>query len=342
MQSRLTAASTLPPPPAGRLLHRADICRTVDLVGAGYEFCGGQVSERTPLLDGLFHTLELRPGFVLHRTRLCDLQSLRTRVQLKPGLKLSLVVGGQVEVAMGSRRFRLGPRRAAAGGWHNDAALVALAEPAPFERIWQRGRHERKVSLTLLPEWLAASGLAAHPRVRDFCASHLATLPWRPSARIQALAEQIIQAPPLQPGLLNLYLESRAIEIAAEALSLIAGEPAAAPLPAPPRERERQRLLALRDWLDSGAADGCSLAQIAHHAGMSASALEAGFRTCTGASVFGYLRQRRLDAARRALEQQGVSVARAADIAGYTSAANFATAFRRRYGQTPREARLRC
>ena len=42
-----------PQPPAGRLLRRDDICRTVDLVGAGYEFCGKDVSERTPLLDGV-------------------------------------------------------------------------------------------------------------------------------------------------------------------------------------------------------------------------------------------------------------------------------------------------
>jgi AraC-like DNA-binding protein len=39
--------------------------------------------------------------------------------------------------------------------------------------------------------------------------------------------------------------------------------------------------------------------------------------------------------AREALERDGMSVAQAAYIAGYTSAANFATAFRRFFGTTP-------
>jgi AraC-like DNA-binding protein len=43
--------------------------------------------------------------------------------------------------------------------------------------------------------------------------------------------------------------------------------------------------------------------------------------------------------ARQALEQEGRSVGEAADIAGYTSAANFATAFKRHFGITPRQCR---
>ncbi len=341
--SLLPSPSPLPEPalpPTQRLLRRDDLRRSVALAGGGHEFIGGDIGPDTPLLDGLLHTLTLRPGLQLQRTQLRDLQTLRTRVPVGPGLRLSIVVGGPVEVALGRCRFQLGPQRHN-DNKRNDAALVALAEPETFERVWQHGRCERKVSLTLLPEWIDASGLGADVRVQRFCATHLARLPWQPSARVQALAEHIVQAPLLQPGLLNLYLESRAIDIAAEALALVAQQPVAQG-PPPLRQRERQRLLALRDWLDSGAADGCSLAQMAQQAGMSTTALAAGFRACTGSSVFGHLRQRRLEAARQALQQQGVSVARAADIAGYASAANFATAFKRRYGLTPRQLRARC
>ncbi|MDR1647090.1 MAG: AraC family transcriptional regulator, partial [Zoogloeaceae bacterium] len=58
-----------------------------------------------------------------------------------------------------------------------------------------------------------------------------------------------------------------------------------------------------------------------------------------GMTVFDYERQRRLLRARQALEQEGRSVGEAADIAGYTSAANFATAFKRHFGITPRQCR---
>ncbi len=56
-------------------------------------------------------------------------------------------------------------------------------------------------------------------------------------------------------------------------------------------------------------------------------------------AVHGQSDQHRLLRARQALEQEGRSVGEAADIAGYTSAANFATAFKRHFGITPRQCR---
>ncbi|WP_246767099.1 helix-turn-helix domain-containing protein, partial [Bordetella pertussis] len=53
------------------------------------------------------------------------------------------------------------------------------------------------------------------------------------------------------------------------------------------------------------------------------------------------LRGARLTRARLGLERDGLSVAQAACLAGYTSAANFATAFRRAFGVTPGQLRAR-
>jgi AraC-like DNA-binding protein len=55
-------------------------------------------------------------------------------------------------------------------------------------------------------------------------------------------------------------------------------------------------------------------------------------------TVFDYLRRARLLRARQALEREGRSIIEAAAIAGYTSPANFATAYRRRFGITPRQS----
>jgi AraC-like DNA-binding protein len=54
-----------------------------------------------------------------------------------------------------------------------------------------------------------------------------------------------------------------------------------------------------------------------------------------GRSVFEYIRLERAFAALRSGE---ASVQHASDLAGYASPANFATAFRRRFGLTPRDA----
>lgn len=78
---------------------------------------------------------------------------------------------------------------------------------------------------------------------------------------------------------------------------------------------------------------------IASHAGLSVNTVQRLFRAVHKTTVFDYARDRKLQRARQALEAGGISVAQAAFIAGYASAANFATAFKRRFGMTPKSAR---
>lgn len=318
-----------------------ELTRNLHLLGGDYQVAGMQAAPRA-VLRGRMETLELRPGLVLYRTELQDLCTLRTSNLLLPGLKLCMLVQGSSELSYGRRSFVLGPQ-----GGRSAAALVALAEPDRFTRHWQSGRAERKVSLTLMPEWLEANGVA-HGAVQAFCRQHLAVAPWQPSARAMALADQIGRPPEMDAGLRRLWLESRCLDIVVEALDVIArqGAGSAEGLAAPARHgaldaRSHRRLRALRDFLDSGEADALPLAAIARHAGMSAAHLQRHFPKVGGTSVVDYLRQRRLLRARQALERGEADVAGAAALAGYASAANFATAFRRVFGITPRQARQR-
>lgn len=344
VQASETFAEKAPPPPLdAALVRRADLASNLDLLGRDYRVAGPALGAVVPVLRGHFHTMQLRPGLVLHRTRVCDLYDMQTSVWLNPALKLTLVIDGATDMAFGTREFRFGPQRDGRGRLRHQATLLSLAEPDRFRRQWRRGRHESKVSLTLLPEWLEQEAVDDGPaveRLRAFRRCHLAVAQWEPSARAVGLAHQIVHAPPLTAPLARLYLESRAIELVAEALAVVAG----APVPEAPTlsTREHRRLRELCDLLDRGEADGWSLADIARHVGMSATTLQRAFRRFSGQTLSGYVRGRKLDHARDALERDGVSVAQAAALAGYTTAANFATAFRRRYGTTPRGLRARC
>lgn len=324
------------------MVRKRDMTRDIALVGGGYRFAGPSLAADEAVLQGEFHMVELRPGLILQRTRVCDLHDMQTSVQLNPGLKVSLLVEGASEISLGPLDFQLGPRRDNHGRVRNQGVLVAFAEPDCFRRQWRRGRREAKVSLTMQPEWLDYGVVddAEFDGVQAFRSRHLASLPWEPSPRALSLAHQIVHAPLLSPRLMHLYLECRAVELASEALMLIAR------LPLPPRPtlstRDHRRMRELTELIAGGGADGWSLAEFARNAGMSVTTLQRAFRAFSGESLCAYVRGRRLDAARSALERDGISVAQAADVAGYTSAANFATAFRRRFGTTPRTLRARC
>ncbi|BCL74787.1 transcriptional regulator [Jeongeupia sp. HS-3] len=290
--------------------------------------------EPLPLRDGLMLTRTDAP--VLHKR---DLGCTGAEAELDCGLNIALFLAGSADVSYGKRRLQLGSHCDTAGRLVNEAALVSVAQPDVFTRRATDSTIERKVSLTLSREWLDSSGLldgAEHDALRQFCRCHLAVQRWRPSARQIAVAESLLRPPAYAPLLEKLYLESRAIELVVQTLAQIA-----APTTTGLRPRELRQMQALRDYLDSGAADAHTLDDLARHAGLNVNAMQQRFKQLFGHTVFDYLRLRRLLVAREALERDGISVAEAADLAGYTSAANFATAFKRRFGITPKAARLR-
>jgi AraC-like DNA-binding protein len=53
------------------------------------------------------------------------------------------------------------------------------------------------------------------------------------------------------------------------------------------------------------------------------------------------MRETRLQAARDAMDKDGLTIGQAAFLAGYSSPANFSTAFKRVFGISPSEARER-
>jgi DNA-binding response OmpR family regulator len=81
------------------------------------------------------------------------------------------------------------------------------------------------------------------------------------------------------------------------------------------------------------------LASLAKSVGTNARRLNEAFRHCTGVTVFEYLREARMEQARKLLRETNLAVQVIACDLGYDNPANFATAFRARYGISPRDYR---
>ncbi|MEI2418033.1 AraC family transcriptional regulator [Orrella sp. JC864] len=293
-----------------------------------------------PVLQGVFDTLTLPSGLTVHRVDARELQGSEVHAVLKEGLRIALVVGGRAQVGFGNLSLHLGP--GARPGEPVLGAMVSVARPERFYRRGMRGAVERTVSISVPYTWLDAwLPLDARGQaIRAHAHTHLAVKTWPLSAQALALAEQLLVPAPVVPALWNLYVESRVLGLLSEAFGCWDRSQAPAPeASARLRPRDLQRMAQLRDWLDSGQADGLGLAEIAMHACMSVNTLQRHFRAAWGRTVVDYLRDARLERARAALERGGLSVTQAAWDAGYSSPANFATAFRRRYGLAPGQVR---
>ena len=94
-----------------------------------------------------------------------------------------------------------------------------------------------------------------------------------------------------------------------------------------PRIRSGHLLLALLTAPD--------LAQLAQSTGTSQRRLSEAFKKCVGVTIFEFLREERMKEARHLLANTSLDIQSIALEVGFTSGANFATAFRERFGISP-------
>jgi AraC-like DNA-binding protein len=82
-----------------------------------------------------------------------------------------------------------------------------------------------------------------------------------------------------------------------------------------------------------------SVSQLATHCGVSLRTLETAFVDFRGMTPVAHLRNMRLDRARQALEEDGVTVAAVASRCGFRSSTTFALEYRKRFGVSPSRVR---
>jgi AraC-like DNA-binding protein len=99
--------------------------------------------------------------------------------------------------------------------------------------------------------------------------------------------------------------------------------------------RTRRLIETAREILVASIADPPSIGALADQVGISERALNAGFRSLYGGTVYEVLRDERLAHARMALETGEASIKQVAHRVGYSHVSNFSTAFARRYGMPP-------
>lgn len=291
---------------------------------------GSIAGDSCALLQGRIALFQIRPGFYLYSADWIHLQDLTCQALLPPGIRILLRLQGCAKLTLDG--VRLLPDAAGCTG-----AVCALTAPASLVRQARAQTCERMLGLVLTPAWLEEVGLLRAGSQTDW-AWHPACRPWQPSARTAALANQLLRYSGEPCPLQQLQIESKALELVTEALDFLDLDQAGT---SGLRPDEFRRVSRLKAFLDSGKADQLDLPSIAQHAGCNANTLQQWFRHAYGQTVFDYLRESRLRRAARLLEQDGISVAQAAEVAGYTSQGNFSTAFRRCFGICPKQMRCK-
>ncbi|VDC33465.1 helix-turn-helix transcriptional regulator [Pseudogemmobacter humi] len=226
------------------------------------------------------------------------------------------------------------------------ALLLRVAAGSRVEYLESQGRPLVKIGIITDPDWLDHAGEVDESEGPDIRPpARLPGLPrdvthraWTPGADMLAIAQDMVAVH--RQGVLgaipreamSLSLMSRGVDLYLTALQ------AAVP-PLRDGQPGHPRIAALAGYIASHLDDpDLGPEDLARACGLGLRSLQRLCRRTMDCSPSEFIRAQRLEAAFAALRRGSVNVAQAAFMAGYSSAANFSTAFKREFGVTPGRA----
>ncbi|MEB3359637.1 MAG: AraC family transcriptional regulator [Synechococcales bacterium] len=151
---------------------------------------------------------------------------------------------------------------------------------------------------------------------------------------MQVILHQILHCPH-RGGIKRLYLEGKVLELAAHQFAQLA-EAEQGRSPSVFKADEIERLHHAKAILVERVDNPPSLLNLARQVGLNDFKLKQGFRQVFGTTVFGYLRDYRLEQARLLLAEEKLTVQQVARSVGYEHSGYFAKAFKQKFGVNPK------
>ncbi|WP_165814662.1 AraC family transcriptional regulator [Labrenzia sp. 011] len=301
---------------------------------------GPRLETEDPVLRGAIHFVKIEDGLSVHCSNAEDLHDLKIESDTEPRLCVSLFLEGEVEAYVGPFRVPMPRYDAAARRWQPVATVYSQNRPEKFVRQARRGVRLKKVVITVSHAWVRTYLDATdpdHAAFLDFTAEHMTHMSWWPSSHAISLAEQIIAAPGRSPFQHRLYIAGRVYGLLEEAFRHFSENRSEGDPGAHGSGQDRQRLRAIEHYLGSQKGHWVTAEELARHTGMSQNSLQRLLSRSYGLSTSRFIRRFMLEKAREALERDSATIADAAHLAGYSSPANFSTAFKREFGLSPKQ-----
>lgn len=292
---------------------------------------------RRPVMSGRLSNDNLQSFLNIHTTDTVSMQDADVKFPVKAAVTVAIVLRGRVCGAFDDVPFDLDARDQPVG------FIWALSQPVMLHRQLKQGDDVSKVMISAKFDWVASRVNhtdSRHVAIDDFIHAGISVRRWQPSRRAIALADQLLYPPTDDPLFRDLYAESRGLEIFAEALGALGPKVGEASVE-PDALDQHQKAQEIRNYVLEHIFDDLTLSGLAEKCGMSIASLQRIFKNAYGTTVKDFIRESRLIAARDAMEKDGLTIGQAAWMAGYSSSANFATAFKRVFGISPSEARGR-
>ena len=262
----------------------------------------------------------------------------KPRVELVPGdglIQFYFKLSGDLTVAVGQTE----PLRL------NRPSLLVYFQPTGFDlKEWMApSARERCIAVNVRAEYLASHFLSSTvdlpPQLQALVSGspeqfRYCQLPL--NSRMFDLASRLVENP-YTGALALIHTEAITLELLCAAVTEFSSA-RQAPLE-PYSEHDLRCLHAARGLLLKQMSPVPTIRQVARVAGMNETSLKRGFKAVFGETLFDFSVRCRMQHALALLREHHLPVARVAESVGYSHQTSFATAFRRHFGLSPKDAR---
>lgn len=288
---------------------------------------------------GFMETFQVKPGLDVHIADFKSQMAIEKWFETTdPSLRFYFYISGRGYWEFNSPYGNCSPNKLLLSDLRSTVLYYAELEG---KKYWQAKHRQFHICIRLAPSLLSTylgGRLDGFPKdlraISEGCAhcgfSHEGPLSHTMSSTIQ----QLLDCPYSGP-MKELYIESRAMELIVHKLAQILSPDDMGPVSPKFDSHEYARVQLARDILCRDMERPPKLIDLVRAAGMNHCRLNQGFRQMYGATVFGYLKQRRLIEAKRLMENEGMSVTEAALSVGYSSISSFSNAFFKYFGLRP-------
>lgn len=284
----------------------------------------------SPIMSGQFHYHTFQNGLTTHAIDAVEEQDANISTELPAAISFNFLFSGTIDYSFGSKKYQLSKKKSQTV----QGSIIVNNTDEILTRHLTAGMHIRKLNIFVEKKWLTSRCQTDADRqvIVDIFQQQNVYL-WQPGKEATEKADALIKLTNEKTFSQNLMSEHLTMELLAYCLDEVYRQ-----IKHSQNQKyvdTRNRVPSLKTTLDNCMDRFHTLTEIAQQLNMSVSTLQRQFKRCYGFNVSTYIKQRRMDTAKKSLLLNELSIGEVAFHAGYNHTSNFIIAFKKSFKMTP-------
>lgn len=283
-----------------------------------------------PIMSGRFNYQSFTDGLNFHASDATETQDTAISSEVEPSVSFSFLFNGSIDFSLGNKSHKMAiPANASAV-----TCIVINNKKDLFTRYLMKGMHIKKLTISVSKLWLESRCQTENDfNIVDSIFNKTGIYDWQPTISAIEKAKSLIDASnatsltgKLNTEHLTMELLAICLDTACKIISQSTGKQ---------RTTTEAANTALLKQIDSILDSVNTVPEIAQQLNISVSTLQRNFKRSYGINISDYIKERRLEQAKKALVLNELSIGEVAYQVGYKHSSNFINAFKNKFGMTP-------